>query len=250
MSMTATMLNVVDYGAAELKRFYQRNARMAFTYSAVAHLLAGAIYLGVEWYVKEEKALSVRIVKYSDLGPPPSMTDQAAAPQIQVSAAAARPSVGIPEPVPDAEVSMETTIATQTEMSQMTSLIGGEGGFGEGSVIQVEEPVVQSENIVVEQEELPQMGEFVPREEDPVAVDLPKPVYPEIARRAGIEGVVFIQILIDRTGKVRDVQVTKGPEMFYEAAREAAWRSVWRPAIQNKKPVAVWVAMPIRFMLR
>ena len=234
MSMTATMLNVVDYGAAELKRFYQRNARMAFTYSAVAHLLAGAIYLGVEWYVKEEKALSVRIVKYSDLGPPPSMTDQAAAPQIQVSAAPPPPS----------------TIATQTEMSQMTSLIGGEGGFGEGSVIQVEEPVVQSENIVVEQEELPQMGEFVPREEDPVAVDLPKPVYPEIARRAGIEGVVFIQILIDRTGKVRDVQVTKGPEMFYEAAREAAWRSVWRPAIQNKKPVAVWVAMPIRFMLR
>ena len=166
-----------------------------------------------------------------------------------MSAPTARPTIGIPEPVPDAEVSSETTIATQTEMSQMTSLVGGEG-VGEGSVIQVEQPVSQQENIVVEEEKLPDVGEFIPVEEQPVAVELPKPVYPEIARRAGIEGVVHIQILVDKAGKVRDVKLMKGPEMFHEAAKEAAWKSVRRPAIQNHKPVAVWVAYPIRFTLK
>jgi protein TonB len=244
------MLSGIDYGANELKRLYQAHVKKAFTYAAIGHLVVGAIYLGVQWYIeREEKVLAVRFIKYQDLGPPPSITNQQAAPQIQVSQAAARPTIGIPEPVPDAEVSSETTIATQTEMSQMTSLAGGEG-VGEGSVIQVEQPTQQTDNIVVEEEKLPDVGEFIAVEEQPVAVEQPKPVYPEIARRAGIEGVVFIQILVDKTGKVRDVKIQKGPEMFHEAAKEAAWKSVWRPAIQNQKPVAVWVAYPIRFTLK
>jgi protein TonB len=250
MSMTSTMLNIVDYGAAELKRIYQEHVKRAFSYAAAGHLVAAAIYLGVVWYItRDDVARAVRFIKYQDLGPPPSLTNQAAAPQIQVSAPTARPTIGIPEPVPDAEVSSETTIATQTEMSQMTSLVGGEG-MGEGSVIQVEQPVQQTDNIVVEEDKLPDVGEFIPVEEQPVPVEQPKPVYPEIARRAGIEGVVFIQILVDKTGKVRDVKIVKGPEMFHESAKEAAWKSVWRPAIQNQKPVAVWVAYPIRFTLK
>ena len=250
MSMTATMLSVVDYGATELKHIYQNHVKRAFTYAIVGHLVALGIYLGVTWYIeREEKVLAIRFIKYSDLGPPPSITNQQAAPQIQVSQAAARPTIGIPEPVPDAEVSSETTIATQTEMSQMNSLSGGEG-VGEGSVIQVEQPTQQTDNIVVEEEKLPDAGEFIPVEEQPVPVEQPKPIYPEIARRAGIEGVVFIQILVDKTGKVRNVKIQKGPEMFHEAAKEAAWKSVWRPAIQNQKPVAVWVAYPIRFSLK
>jgi len=249
MSMTATVLSIVDYGAAELKRFYRQHVQRAFTYAAAGHLVAGAIYLGIQWYMeREDPVRTVRFIKYQDLGPPPSLTNQQAAPQIQVSQAAARPTIGIPEPVPDAEVSSETTIATQTEMSQMTSLSGGEG-VGEGAVIQVEQPVQQGD-IQVEEEKLPDVGEFIPVEEQPVAVEQPKPVYPEIARRAGIEGTVWIMILVDKTGKVRDVKITKGPEMFHESAKEAAWKSVWRPAIQNQKPVSVWVSYPIRFTLK
>ena len=238
------------YGRAEIKHTYQRLLRKAFIAASVGHLLAVGVYLTATWAThRPEKVYSVRMVKYSDLGPPPSLASQQAAPQIQVAAATARPTIGIPQPVPDAEVSSETTIATQTEMSQMTSLVGGEG-IGEGSVIQVEQPMAQQDNIVVEEEELPAVGEFIPVEEVPVAVQMPTPAYPEVARQAGIEGTVFIQILVDKTGKVRDVKIQKGPEMFHEAAREAAWKSVWRPAIQNHRPVAVWVAYPVRFLLR
>ena len=236
MSATLAVLDFGDYGYVELKRIYQKFMRKAFVVASVGHLIAATVYLTAVWATREpERVLPVRLIKYADLGPPPSLASQQAAPQIQVAGAAARPTIGIPEPVPDAEVSSETTIATQTEMSQMTSLVGGEG-VGEGAVIQVEQPVAQEADIVVE--------------EEPVAVEQPKPVYPEIARRAGIEGTVWVMILVDKTGKVRDVQITKGPEMFHEAAREAAWKSVWKPAIQNHKPVAVWVTYPVRFTLK
>ena len=250
MSATLAVLDFGDYGYVELKRIYQKFMEKAFVMASVGHLIAATVYLTAVWATREpERVLPVRLIKYADLGPPPSLASQQAAPQIQVAGAAARPTIGIPEPVPDAEVSSETTIATQTEMSQMTSLVGGEG-VGEGAVIQVEQPVAQEADIVVEEEKLPEIGEFIPVEEEPVAVEQPKPVYPEIARRAGIEGTVWVMILVDKTGKVRDVQITKGPEMFHEAAREAAWKSVWKPAIQNHKPVAVWVTYPVRFTLK
>jgi protein TonB len=250
MSMTATFLNAVDYGAVELKRLYQQHVKRAFTYSVIGHIVVVGIYLGAVWYAtKDENVHAVRIIRYSDLGPPPSLTNQAAAPQIQVTQAAARPTIGIPEPLPDAEVSAETTIATQVEMSQMTSAVGGVAA-GEGSVIQVEQPVSSQNDIVVEEEKLPDVGDFVPVEEQPAPIEQPKPVYPEIARRAGIEGTVWVMILVDKAGKVRDVRITKGPEMFHEAAKEACWKSVWRPAIQNQKPVPVWVTYPIRFTLK
>ena len=233
----------------ELRRAYQQNLRRGFSWSAAGHLLAGVLCLGVLLYLEAtqgEKTLGVRLVRYSDLGPPPSIADQAAAPQIQVSAAAARPTVGIPEPVPDAEVSEEATISTQTELSQMTSLVAPEAT---DSMTVVQDQPAKKEEIVVEEDKLPAPGDFVPVEQNPVPIDMPAMPYPEIARRAGIEGTVFVRMLVDKTGRVRDVLVDKGPEVFYPVVKEAAMKSIWRPAIQNKHPVAVWVGRPIRFKL-
>lgn len=244
-----------DFGSfstagVQLKRVYQRNLRRAFSWSAGAHLLAGLLCLGVLLYLKAtqgDKALGVRLVRYADLGPPPSIADQAAAPQIQVSAAAARPTVGIPEPVPDAEVSEEATISTQTELSQMTSLVTPE--VEDSTTVVQQEQRAKKEEIVVEEDKLPAPGDFIPVEQNPVPIEMPAMAYPEIARRAGIEGTVFVRMLVDKTGRVRDVLVDKGPEVFYPVVKEAALKSIWRPAIQNKRPVAVWVGYPIRFKL-
>lgn len=107
-----------------------------------------------------------------------------------------------------------------------------------------------SQELVVDEERLPEATEFVPVEEQPIPVEMPKPVYPEIARRAGVEGKVLVHILVDRMGRVRDVKIIRGPEVFHEAAKDAAWKGIWRPAIQNHGPVAVWVALPLRFTLR
>jgi periplasmic protein TonB len=76
--------------------------------------------------------------------------------------------------------------------------------------------------------------------------------YPEIARKAGVEGRVYINVLIDEKGNVIDTKVLKslGNNGCDEAAI-AAIRSVkWTPAKQRDKAVKVWVGIPVVFKLK
>jgi protein TonB len=77
------------------------------------------------------------------------------------------------------------------------------------------------------------------------------PVYPEIAKQAGIEGTVILHLLIDTNGKVLRAKVLKGlTEDTNKAAIDAALKSTFYPAKQRDKPVKVWVSFPIKFVLK
>jgi protein TonB len=92
--------------------------------------------------------------------------------------------------------------------------------------------------------------EFVPYDTPPQPINLVKPVYPDIARKAGLEGVVFVRVLIDTTGAVLDARVAKSVhEALDQAALIAARKSTFVPAKQRDKPVKVWVGYPFRFSL-
>jgi len=77
-------------------------------------------------------------------------------------------------------------------------------------------------------------------------------VYPEIARKAGVEGTVFVKVLVDAKGNVVDTQVIKslGNNGCDEAAVAAIKSVKWKPAMQRDKPVKVWVSIPVRFVLK
>jgi protein TonB len=76
--------------------------------------------------------------------------------------------------------------------------------------------------------------------------------YPEIARKAGVEGTVFVKVLVDAKGNVVDTDVIKslGNNGCDEAAIKAIKSVKWKPAMQRDKPVKVWVSIPVRFMLK
>jgi len=76
------------------------------------------------------------------------------------------------------------------------------------------------------------------------------PAYPEIAREAGVEGTVLVRVLVDAQGTVRDRILLQSVLGLDEAALAAAATAVFRPALQQDKPVAVWVVLPIEFRLR
>ncbi len=97
---------------------------------------------------------------------------------------------------------------------------------------------------------LPEYGKFVPFDTKPEPIRYVTPEYPEMAKKAGIEGVVTAQLLIGTDGKVYDCRVVAGPEIFYAAVEKAARRCLFSPAKQRDKPVAVWVAVPFRFSLK
>jgi TonB family protein len=92
--------------------------------------------------------------------------------------------------------------------------------------------------------------DFVPVDKQPVPIKNPAPVYPVIARRAGIEGTVWVKIWVDETGKVRKAQVIKtDKDILNQSAINAAIQWTFTPAILNGKPVAVWVSVPFKFKL-
>jgi len=97
----------------------------------------------------------------------------------------------------------------------------------------------------------PASDEFVKVEKMPEMVKSPPPVYPEAEKKAGTEGKVIIKALVDKTGKVVEVEVAKtsGYEALDKAAVEAAYQNEFKPAMQDGKPVAIWVAYKVNFKL-
>lgn len=74
--------------------------------------------------------------------------------------------------------------------------------------------------------------------------------YPEVARRLGIAGTVFLELWIDEEGNVRNVILTKSVyPVLDEVALENAWKLKFSPAIQWDKPVAVRYSFPVHFKL-
>ena len=73
--------------------------------------------------------------------------------------------------------------------------------------------------------------------------------YPKEAKKDGLEGVVFLSLTVGADGKVYDVEVLKGPEVFRQSAVDAAKQMMFGPANHKGEPVAVRMQMPIRFAL-
>ena len=85
----------------------------------------------------------------------------------------------------------------------------------------------------------------------PKPVHIPTPKYPELARKAGIEGNTVVKALVNIDGTVMDVKILKssGNQMLDQAALVAAKQSKFTPAKQRDKFVRVWVSIPIKFRL-
>ena len=76
-------------------------------------------------------------------------------------------------------------------------------------------------------------------------------VYPELAKKAGIEGKVTLRVLIRKNGKAKKfiIEITDS-ELFNKSAGDAVMKSQFLPALQNGKPIACWLSVPISFKLK
>jgi protein TonB len=78
-----------------------------------------------------------------------------------------------------------------------------------------------------------------------------KIVYPEIAKRAGVEGKVYVKAFVDEKGNVTKVEIQKGLGAgLDEAAMKAVKETKFKPGKQRGKPVKVQVSIPIVFKLQ
>jgi TonB family protein len=75
------------------------------------------------------------------------------------------------------------------------------------------------------------------------------PRYPDDALQAKVQGVVVLDVVVDRDGVPTDVQVSKGVPMLDEAAIEAVRQWRYEPTLMNGAPVPVAMTVTVNFTL-
>ncbi|NNM05575.1 MAG: energy transducer TonB, partial [Gemmatimonadetes bacterium] len=76
--------------------------------------------------------------------------------------------------------------------------------------------------------------------------------YPPVLRDAGVGGTVQVWFFIDENGKVQKTQVNRssGHQALDEAALRVANEIEFTSALNEDKPVPVWISLPITFSVR
>ena len=107
-----------------------------------------------------------------------------------------------------------------------------------------------------EEEEEPETEIFMVVEDLPVLIGglegLAKQIkYPEIARKAGVEGKVYVQFVVDENGNVSDAMIARGigAGCDQEALRVIT-QAKFEPGRQRGKAVKVRMTLPVQFKLR
>jgi protein TonB len=91
---------------------------------------------------------------------------------------------------------------------------------------------------------------FVAIESQPEFIHREPAVYPEIARKIGLQGRVTVEVTIDAQGKPIQAKVVKSAsDVFNEAAIEAVMKYTFKPAMMSTGPVTAKVMIPIDFRL-
>jgi protein TonB len=76
-----------------------------------------------------------------------------------------------------------------------------------------------------------------------------RPVYPAIAKAAGIQGTVVVEAMISKDGFVKQAHVISGPPMLAQAALAAIERARYQPYRLNDETVEVATTINIVFTL-
>jgi protein TonB len=83
-----------------------------------------------------------------------------------------------------------------------------------------------------------------------LAISLPKPPYPMIAKQAGAAGPVNVQVLIDETGHVVSAKAVSGHPLLRAAAQQAAYLARFSPTRLSDQPVKVSGVITYNFVMQ
>ena len=76
-----------------------------------------------------------------------------------------------------------------------------------------------------------------------------EPIYPPLAKTAGVQGPVVLAAVISRQGAIENLQVLSGHPMLVRAAVDAVQQWCYRPYVLNGEPVQVETQVTVNFVL-
>ncbi len=250
-----------EYGAYKLRKSYKFYLSLALWISVIGFVggTAGPIIYNKIVPKAEVKAPKKRIISITELSEPPSIGEKKEILEVNAPPPLKSTIAFLPPVIkPDEQVTSEY-MPTVEELKNVdpgsTTQQGVEGGV-DYSLLEVKEApkVVQEEKeekaeVFTYVEEMPS---FPGGQEELLGFLAENIKYPEIAKRAGVEGKIFISFVVSRSGKIADIQVVKGigAGCDEEAIRVVKMMPDWKPGKQNGAPVNVRVSIPIVFKLQ
>jgi protein TonB len=76
-----------------------------------------------------------------------------------------------------------------------------------------------------------------------------RPVYPMIAKAAGVQGAVVVEAVISREGRIESLRVVSGPAMLQSAAMDAIREARYQPFRLNGEPTEVQTTITVNFRM-
>ncbi len=247
---------ISDYGAIELKELIRKYTYRGFFIAVGLLLLLMLLYYANQVITESNKPKLAPVIKTElvdippetaaeDLPPPPP-------PEMIVNTGPAV-RAGTPVAIPDAEMKPDMQEFATIDVMDRASAAGGNGVDLGGFASNID---FDGSNVKVQvREEIPDPDDFIAVEKEPAVdiVSLQKLVeYPELARKAGIEGRVIIRVFVRKNGSVQKPFVEFSDNSMLDKAALTAISKYGNinPAIQNGQPVDCWVSIPITFRLR
>ena len=89
--------------------------------------------------------------------------------------------------------------------------------------------------------------DFEEVDEKPQVLASEMPEYPVEALDEGLKGMVAVSLLIGTDGRVKRAEAVSGPEVFHQAAVNAAYQYRFKPGKHGGEPCEVWMEIPIHF---
>ena len=232
-SSEPTSAPIDDFGGGEFSTFAleddqdKRTIRWATAVAVIFHVILFVITLpkgqADDYEEKDKKIYVVQQVRFKP--PPPKQQQEIPKPKAK--------KVPIPDPTPDEPepIRLPEDIEPDLDLPDQDILFGIPDG----------PPPMEPTGPI-------RVGGDV---KAPKKLSSPNPQYTEIARKARIQGVVIVEAIIDKQGKVTDVKILKGlPMGLDKAAAEAVSKWRFESATLNGKPVAVIYNLTVNFRLQ
>jgi TonB family protein len=227
------------YGAPELKKRYRTFFVRGLGIAIALHLFMVAVYWMPQYLATADQvARNTLIVRYADLGPPPSLQHDLVHGMPSAKFAFKDFNFGIPVPVPDLQVQEEKPFPTVEQLSEMGNIVGNGSGGGIAIPDSVQADLLGNDL------------EGLTPDVAPVLMKIVVPQYPESAMKKKISGTVWLNVLVDERGTVKSARVLRSDaEELNDAAIQTARKYHFMPGTYHKKPIPVWVSIPIQFRL-
>lgn len=231
------------YGSFELKKTVGRNLLLGLVISMLVHaVVVGSPYIVKLFRGEEEIPSRIVVIDPSQLTKLKSQRETP--PQIEITRPKiALPKAVIPIAVPEEQVEETPLMPTQEELTEIMA------DTGEDTLN------IAPGDVVITGEDIPGSDVFIPFEVPPTPLPdfSPQPEFPEMAKLAGVQGKVVVQIFVDKKGEVKKWKIAQEKPAdlgFKEEVLKVIPKWKFTPAIQQGNPVGVWIAIPFNFQYK